>query len=357
MANYNTYTPLGIDAKIKFIQDALHGHLGFSNVDFYGRVQKSLNKDSKTYIPEVHVSKTERKEVYYDDAIAPGGNVFFVEEDDKHTTKDGVVFVAKVKIVFMLNLDKVYPNANNRADTEVQDHCLKLVRRLKILDITAVEKGVSNVLKGFNIENVKLNDMQPYHIFSINGELKYMFNCKTESGITNNNGVAGNSFVCANGNKYIQIQHTFNNPFTPSLQTKFKDLTSLEITEMWLNNNDYNCGIGGLSIFICTDRFEIGSTIRFSNNSEIMPNNSIWNGYYIANQSGYSGNGSINGVDIEYRFNPNRSCPYGATNPITNPPLPLTFWADTVEPVIIKIEGGVVTEIISLPMTGFAYEG
>jgi len=163
-------------------------------------------------------------------------------------------------------------------------------------------------------------------------------------------------FVCENGNKYIQIQHTFNNPFTPSLQTKFKDFTSLEITEMWLNNNDYACGIGGLNIFICTDRFEIGSTVRFSNNSETMPNNSIWNGYYIANQTGYSGNATLNGVEIEHRFNPNRSCPYGATNPITNPPLPLNFWADTVEPVIIKIEGGLVTEIIQLPMTGFAYE-
>ena len=178
MANYNTYTSLGIDTKIKFIQNALHGHLGFSNVDFYGRVQKSLNKDSKTYIPEVHVSKSERKEVYYDDKNAPGGNVFFVEEDDKHTTNDGVVFVAKVKIVFMLNLDQLYPNATNRADTEIQDHCLKLIRRLKVLSITGVEKGLSNVLKGFNIENVKLHDMQPYHTFSINGELKYMFNCK-----------------------------------------------------------------------------------------------------------------------------------------------------------------------------------
>ena len=178
MANYNTYTSLGIDTKIKFIQNALHGHLGFSNVDFYGRVQKSLNKDSKTFIPEVHVSKSERKEVYYDDKNAPGGNVFFVEEDDKHTTNDGVVFVAKVKIVFMLNLDQLYPNATNRADTEIQDHCLKLIRRLKVLGITGVEKGLSNVLKGFNVENVKLHDMQPYHTFSINGELKYMFNCK-----------------------------------------------------------------------------------------------------------------------------------------------------------------------------------
>lgn len=178
MANYNTYTPLGIDAKIKNIQDALNGHLGFSNVDFYGRVHKNVNKDFKGIVPEVYVSKQELKEVFYDDANAPGGNIFFVEEDDKHTTKDGVLFVAKVKIVFMLNLDKIYPDATKRADTEVQDHCLKLVRRLKALDITAVEKGLSNVLKGFNIENVKLHDIQPYHIFSINGDLKYMFNCK-----------------------------------------------------------------------------------------------------------------------------------------------------------------------------------
>ena len=177
MANYNTYTSLGIDTKIKFIQDALHAHLGFSNVDFYGRVQKSLNKDLKTFIPEVHISKLDRKEVYYDDRNAPGGNVFFIEEDDKHTTNDGMVFVAKVKIVFMLNLDKIYPDESTREDTKVQDHCLKLVRKLRILEVKAIEKGVFNVLKGFNTDNIKLHDMQPYHIFSINGELKYQFNC------------------------------------------------------------------------------------------------------------------------------------------------------------------------------------
>ena len=178
MANYNTYTSLGIDAKIKLMQDALFTHLGFTGVDFYGRVHKVLNKDLKTFIPEVYISQSESKEVYYDDRNAPGGNVFFLEEDDKHTTNDGTVFVAKVKIVFMLNLDKIYPEATNREDTKVQDHCLKLVRTLRALEVKAIDKGLSSVLKGLNIEMIKLNDMQPYHVFSINGELKYLFNCK-----------------------------------------------------------------------------------------------------------------------------------------------------------------------------------
>ena len=178
MANYNTYIPLGIDAKIKITQDALFNHLGFDNIDFYGRVHKVLSKDLKSFVPEVYVTKSERKEVFYDDRNAKGGNVFFAEEDDKHTTKDGVLFVAKIKIVFMLNLDAIYPEATKRTDTEIQDHCLKLVRKTGSFNITSVEKGLDNILKGFNTNGIKLHDMQPYHIFSINGELKYMFNCK-----------------------------------------------------------------------------------------------------------------------------------------------------------------------------------
>lgn len=164
-------------------------------------------------------------------------------------------------------------------------------------------------------------------------------------------------FVCSGGNKYIQISNSFSNPFVPSLNTVIKNLTTNEIIDIWLNNNDYANGVGGLDIFICTDRFELGTTIRFSNSSEIMPNNNTWNGYWIANQSGYSGNAILNGVEIEYRFNPNRSTPYNLANPITNPPLPFSFFSDTVEPIIIKVENGVVTEITELPMTGFVYEG
>jgi hypothetical protein len=173
--NYNNYPAKGIDHKIQLIQNALNLHLGFVGVDFYGRVQKVLAKDGKTFVPEVHISNSERKEVYYDDRKAPGGNVFFIE-DDNHSSKDGKLFTAKVKIVFMLNLNKIFPEAIYRADSEVQDICVKLISKIRALEITGVEKGLKNVLKDFNIEQIQLNDLQPYHTFSINGDLKYTFN-------------------------------------------------------------------------------------------------------------------------------------------------------------------------------------
>lgn len=163
------------------------------------------------------------------------------------------------------------------------------------------------------------------------------------------------SFVCENGNKYIDISQVFVNPFTPSLQTDIRLLTSSEIIDLWLDNENYTNGLGGARVFICLNSFEIGSNVYSGSSNELI--GSFFDGYWLANQSGFSGTGSQNGININYRYNPIRSTPYGINNPITNPPLPFTFFADTVEPVIIKIEAGIVTEIIPLPMTGFAYEG
>ncbi len=175
--NYNQYPSKGIDAKILLTQNVLSEHLGFQNVDFYGRALRVLSGDKRTYLPEVHISKSERKEVYYNDQKAKGGNVFFIEEDEKHLTNDGVVFEAKIKVVFMLNLDVLYPDATNRVDAEVQEKCIKLLNRIKTIEVTGIEKGLTNVLKGFNLDNILKNDMQPFHTFSINGILKYTFNC------------------------------------------------------------------------------------------------------------------------------------------------------------------------------------
>jgi hypothetical protein len=184
MANFNNYPEKGIDHKIKIIQDVLSLHLGFEGVDFYGRVQKVLSKNGKSFSPEVQISNSERKEVFYNDKSAPGGNVFFVDSDD-HSSSDGKMFVAKVKIVFMLNLNKIIKRADNsfaeeeyRTDSEIQEACIKLIKKTKSLEITGIEKGLNSVLKDFNTEGIRLNDMQPYHVFSINGELKYTFNYK-----------------------------------------------------------------------------------------------------------------------------------------------------------------------------------
>jgi hypothetical protein len=172
--NYNNYPAIGIDNKILIIQNALSSSLGFYNIDFYGRVLKGLDKDGNSLVPEVMISSTESKEVYYNDQKAKGGNVFFIDSDE-HTTKDGKLFTAKVKIVFLLNLSKI--SSLVVSDSEVQDTCVKLIQKTKALEITALEKGLKNVLKDFNTNNIKLNDTRPFHIFSINGELKYIFNC------------------------------------------------------------------------------------------------------------------------------------------------------------------------------------
>ena len=175
--NYINYPSKGIDHKIKILQNILYKYLILRDVDFYGRAIKSISKDGKSLIPEVQISSTEKKELYYDDIAAPGGNVFFIEENDLHKTTDGKIFTAKVKIVFMLNLSKQLPNRQYRADSEIHDHCMKLVQRSKVINITGLEKGLKNILKDFETKNIKLNDTHPYHIFSINGDLNYQFNC------------------------------------------------------------------------------------------------------------------------------------------------------------------------------------
>lgn len=174
--NYNNYPAIGIDAKFLNLQNILNDKLGFANVDFYGRVQKVISKDQKLFTPEVHTSISKRKEVYYDGKKAKGGNVFFIDAD-KHTTRDGKLFEVEVKIVFMLNLEELFQDRTYRADSEVQDLCYKLIQKTRIIDITAIEKGIDNVLKGFNTSGIKMNDQQPYHTFSINGKLTYLFNC------------------------------------------------------------------------------------------------------------------------------------------------------------------------------------
>jgi hypothetical protein len=174
--NYNQYKAVGIDKKILLIQNVLSSSLGFTNVDYFGRVQKTLQKDSKTFIPEVHISNTERKCVYYNDSEALGGSVFFVD-DTIHKALTGNEFETKVKIVFMLNLNNLISGANYRQDAEVQEKCLKFVKSLRIMEVTELEKGFSNVLKGFNLEAIKSSDIQPYHCFSINGIIKYNFSC------------------------------------------------------------------------------------------------------------------------------------------------------------------------------------
>lgn len=172
--NYNNYPAIGQDLKIKQIQDLLESHLGFTNVDFYGRVQKSYDQTSKSYFPMAHIGNNELKDIYYDDKKAPGGNIFFIESDE-HPSKDGIMFTSKIKIVFMLNLNKIIDDKTYRADSEIEKRCMLLTKKIGAFKVTAIEKGLKSILRDFNIDKIRFSEVQPYHIFSINGDLNYTF--------------------------------------------------------------------------------------------------------------------------------------------------------------------------------------
>lgn len=174
MSNYNTYPDFGIDTKIKLTQNILSDKLGFTSVDFYGRVQRSLNKDSKTFIPEYFYEYPKKREVYYDGKTAKGGNVFFINDVNSKELSGGM-FQSQVKVVFMLNLDFIFSQSKDyRADTEVQAACLKLLKKTGFFtDNVSISEGVEEVFKGFDVSKIKLHNMNPYHVFSINGNVNY----------------------------------------------------------------------------------------------------------------------------------------------------------------------------------------
>lgn len=167
---YSKENPIGIDHKIYLLQKSLYSKTGWNNIEVYGRVYRNPNDGG--YKPEAYVKDGEYKDVFTNDLKS--GTIFFIE-NEVHTFTGGYEFETEVKIVFMLDLKKLF-GTNVRNDQEVHQKAILEVRKHKYFTLTKIEKGVENILKGFNTSNIKINDMQPYHVFAIVGKLKYSIN-------------------------------------------------------------------------------------------------------------------------------------------------------------------------------------
>lgn len=173
--NYTIENPEGIDVSIQRIQNYLFKNLLWSDIDVYGRVFANPSK-TKGMTLEAYISKNEYKDVFTNDKNA--ATIFFIE-DNKHTTNEGVRFTNNIQIVFIVNLKKVFPNILHRADMEAEKKAIELLRGRPNFSMTDLQKGISEVFKGFNTDQIKLSDMHPYHVFSINGDLTYQISCLT----------------------------------------------------------------------------------------------------------------------------------------------------------------------------------
>jgi len=172
--NHLIENPKGIDAKINMIQNMIHDKIGWSGIEVFGRVFKNPSK-TKGDTLEAYIGKKEYKDVFTNDKN--NGNIFFIE-DSEHKTKEGVLFTNTISIVFMINLKRLYPELENRADLNAQEDAIRIVKKSRIVKVPIIEKDITKIFNKINIENLKLVNMQPFHVFAIEGDISYYLNSK-----------------------------------------------------------------------------------------------------------------------------------------------------------------------------------
>ena len=174
MSNNIKLEALSIDSNIQSIQNMLYNTLintWADNLDGYGRIYKNLDKNNKIQ-PEFYTGKGENLEVYHNDNRA--GTFFFIDDDD-HKTEDGEVFTTEVKIVFMVNLKKIFPTDEERSDVKAQKNVLNILQEISHLSfkIKNIQKGIKNIFRGLDHSQIKFEDISPNHCFAVLIDLSY----------------------------------------------------------------------------------------------------------------------------------------------------------------------------------------
>lgn len=167
--------PIGLDSAIQKVQTYLYKNLGWDPLEVYGRIYKNPKGDGKV-VPQHYKGKGEYlKDVFITDTNDNVGNIFFIIED-KHELVNARDFKVKSKIVFMLNLKKIFQDDDQRQDLLAHQTAWNLVKKKNQFKVTGLETGLATVLKGFDLSEVQNTDIEPLHVFALVGELKYSIN-------------------------------------------------------------------------------------------------------------------------------------------------------------------------------------
>jgi len=175
----------GLSSAIQSIQEELYSglsNLWAGDIEGFGKVYKNIEnssddipkyyKSSKIFIPEVFNSiKGNYEDVYYNDIKSC---VFCFLVSDKDDTEDQVLFKNKVKVVFMIDLSKIYPSSNERQDSKAEKDAVGVLRDINgSYIIGGIQRGIDNVFSEYTTNKIRFNDLHPFHVFSVNIELNY----------------------------------------------------------------------------------------------------------------------------------------------------------------------------------------
>jgi hypothetical protein len=175
----------GLSSAIQSIQEELYSglsNLWLGDIEGFGRVYKNIEnssddipkyyKSAKIFIAEVFNSnKGDYQDVYYDDNKS---SLFCFLISNKDDTEDQVLFKNKVKVVFMIDLSKIYPSSNERQDSKAEKDAVGVLRDINgSYIIGEIQRGIDNVFSEYTTNKIRFNDLHPFHVFSVNIELNY----------------------------------------------------------------------------------------------------------------------------------------------------------------------------------------
>ncbi len=167
--------PVGIDRIIDSIQVTLFNKLGWDSLpnviyESNHRAYKTPGKleEREGLIPEVYDGKKEYREVYFDDNVSASS--FFLVDDSRTGDK---LYTIIVSIIFQLKLDKIFPTIIHRADEEAHKQVLDVLERTTLVKINSLQTGIANVYSGLLVEQSKLDNMQPFHVFKVDMDINY----------------------------------------------------------------------------------------------------------------------------------------------------------------------------------------
>lgn len=173
--------PTGIDIPIQNLQTALHKQLlttwGLDTDELkasyqaYGRIYR--NKKDNQFIAEAYAGNEEYKEVYWNDELSAIS--WFGQSG---VTKFDVRNKVNIHLVFFVDLAKIKPGIQHRADEEVRNDVQRVFNRgLYGATYESTELWLENVLReypGSRRENrLSKVDMHPVHCFRLNFSLIY----------------------------------------------------------------------------------------------------------------------------------------------------------------------------------------
>lgn len=165
---YQKQNPIGLDALIARIQTRLYNELNTLwgiELESYERCYILADKDGKKDVKR-HVKGKE-----YELISVAEENKFFFLQKGRAIKEDAIFFKTDLELIFILDLQKIYPSKLHRSDLEVQNDIEEIINQFDNVYVDSIESGYDKALIGITYEQE--NDMQPYCVFKFNLKVSY----------------------------------------------------------------------------------------------------------------------------------------------------------------------------------------